>query len=103
MTDTCTLRDRAGRTGVTGHGTAPDPVAAVAVRDLPVRPGCGARLWASLVGRRGPDHERGDVPGWVLVTLMTAGLVITLWAVAGPGLAKVFDDSIKSVQGPSVP
>jgi hypothetical protein len=39
----------------------------------------------------------------VLVTLMTAGLVITLWAVAGPALAKVFDDSIKSVQGPTVP
>ena len=22
------------------------------------------------------DDERGDVPGWVLITLMTAGLVI---------------------------
>ena len=22
------------------------------------------------------DDERGDVPGWVLVTLMTAGLVV---------------------------
>jgi hypothetical protein len=62
-----------------------------------------ARLWARLVGRRGADHERGDVPGWVLVTLMTAGLVITLWAVAGPALTKVFDDSIKSVQGPAAP
>ena len=103
MTITCIL-DRAVRPEVAGSGTTPNPAAAVAAaRDLPARPGLGARLWASLVGRRGPDHERGDVPGWVLVTLMTAGLVITLWAVAGPGLAKVFDDSIKSVQGPSVP
>jgi len=23
---------------------------------------------------RGPDSERGDVPGWVMVTVMTAGL-----------------------------
>lgn len=62
-----------------------------------------ARLWAGLIGRRGPDRDRGDVPGWVLVTLMTAGLVITLWAVAGPALAQVFDDAIKSVQGPTTP
>jgi hypothetical protein len=33
---------------------------------------------------RACDPERGDVPGWVLVTLMTAGLVVALWAVAGP-------------------
>lgn len=62
-----------------------------------------ARLWAGLIGRQGPDRDRGDVPGWVLVTLMTAGLVITLWAVAGPALAQVFDDAIKSVQGPTTP
>ena len=24
------------------------------------------------------DDERGDVPGWVLVTLMTAGLVVAI-------------------------
>ena len=34
--------------------------------------------------RRGPRRdERGDVPGWVLVTVMTAGLVTVLWGVAG--------------------
>jgi len=26
----------------------------------------------------------GDVPGWVLITLMTAGLVIIIWGRAGP-------------------
>jgi hypothetical protein len=46
------------------------------------------------------DPERGDVPGWVLVTLMTAGLVVALWAVAGPLLEGTFVDAISSVTGP---
>ena len=33
--------------------------------------------------------ERGDVPGWVLITLMTAGLVIIIWGLAGPALSSV--------------
>ncbi|GGB98830.1 hypothetical protein [Cellulomonas carbonis] len=41
--------------------------------------------------------DRGDVPGWVLVTLMTAGLVIALWAVAGPALTETFDTAISRV------
>ncbi len=41
--------------------------------------------------------DRGDVPGWVLVTLMTAGLVTVLWAVAGPALVDVFESAISSV------
>jgi hypothetical protein len=49
--------------------------------------------------RREPD--RGDVPGWVLVTLMTAGLVLTLWAVAGPRLADVFNEAMdRVISGP---
>ena len=44
-------------------------------------------------------RDRGDVPGWVLVTLMTAGLVLALWAIAGPALTKVFTDSIARVTG----
>ena len=38
--------------------------------------------------------ERGDVPGWVLITLMTAGLVILIWGIAGPALQGVFDQAI---------
>ena len=41
--------------------------------------------------------ERGDVPGWVLVTLMTAGLVIGLWAVAGDALENVFTTAMDRV------
>ena len=43
--------------------------------------------------------ERGDVPGWVLITLMTAGLVIVIWAIAGPALTSVFEQAIDRVTG----
>lgn len=58
----------------------------------------GRRLRA-IVRRRfdGPDIERGDVPGWVLVTLMTAGLVLAIWFVAGPALVEVFETAIQRV------
>ena len=41
--------------------------------------------------------ERGDVPGWVLITLMTAGLVIIIWGLAGPALSQVFEQAIERV------
>lgn len=44
------------------------------------------------------DRERGDVPGWVLIVLMTAGLVVAIWAIAGPALAEVFNDAIERVR-----
>jgi hypothetical protein len=43
------------------------------------------------------SSERGDVPGWVLITLMTAGLVIVIWSAAGPVLAGVFEQAISRV------
>jgi len=52
------------------------------------------------VGRRGGDRERGDVPGWVLITLMTAGLVTILWALAGAQLEILFMRAMNSVAGP---
>lgn len=62
------------------------------------------RWWLSLPRRRSRRRsrrhaDRGDVPGWVLVTLMTAGLVLSLWAVAGPRLESVFSDAIDRVVG----
>jgi hypothetical protein len=44
-------------------------------------------------------HDEGDVPGWVLITLMTAGLVIVIWGLAGPALANVFQQAIARVTG----
>jgi hypothetical protein len=43
--------------------------------------------------------ERGDVPGWVLITLMTAGLVIVIWGLAGPALSQIFAQAISKVTG----
>lgn len=45
------------------------------------------------------EDETGDVPGWVLITLMTAGLVILIWGLAGPALSGVFDQAIGRVTG----
>ncbi|ROS76987.1 hypothetical protein [Cellulomonas sp. PhB143] len=67
----------------------------------PARPGRASRLVGRLHSRLlTGGAERGDVPGWVLVTLMTAGLVIALWAVAGPLLTSAFQDAIEGVNGP---
>jgi len=61
-----------------------------------------ARTWCAIAQRvdaaTGEERDRGDVPGWVLVTLMTAGLVSVLWFVAGDALQKLFVDAISDVQ-----
>ena len=48
--------------------------------------------------RRARTEERGDVPGWVLITVMTAGLVAGLWAVAGPALEGMLRQALDSVR-----
>lgn len=53
----------------------------------------------SWIAKRLSTEERGDVPGWVLITLMTAGLVIVIWALAGPALSGVFQQAIDRVSG----
>ena len=42
-------------------------------------------------------NDRGDVPGWVLVAVMTAGLVTAIWLVADDALTSVFDRAMTSV------
>ncbi len=45
-----------------------------------------------------PWHsERGDVPGWVMVTVMTAGLVMMIWGLAGPQLKALFERAISII------
>ena len=48
---------------------------------------------------RRPRDERGDVPGWVLITVMTAGLVAGLWAIAGSQLGAMLREALASVSG----
>lgn len=45
------------------------------------------------------DRERGDVPGWVLITIMTAGLVTALWATAQGALTGLFNSAVHGVTG----
>jgi hypothetical protein len=56
------------------------------------------RLWVCITYSQRRD-ERGDVPGWVLVTIMTAGLVTMLWRFAGPELKQMLDDALSQVTG----
>lgn len=43
------------------------------------------------------SEERGDVPGWVMITLMSAVLVAGLLAVASPALQNLFSQAIDQV------
>jgi hypothetical protein len=52
-----------------------------------------------LVGRWRVRDERADVPGWVLITVMTAGLVAALWAFAGPTLQSMLSNALSAVTG----
>jgi len=56
-----------------------------------------ARLWLELRAPRVRD-ERGDVPGWVLVTVMTAGLVMMIWGVAEGQLRSMLSAALSSVR-----
>lgn len=68
------------------------------------------RFWQGLVCRKISNWQistsgrlassRGDVPGWVLVTVMSAGLVTMLWFLADGLLADVFSRAVDSVTGP---
>ena len=54
------------------------------------------RLYVTLPLPR-PRDERGDVPGWVLITVMTAGLVMAIWGVAKGELSSMLRDALASV------
>lgn len=65
----------------------------------------GMLLWgAGTRGRPDPgpaaggdSRERGDVPGWVMITLMSAVLVAALLALAGPALEGLFNQAMQKV------
>ncbi len=55
------------------------------------------KIRAHLAWRR--QQERGDVPGWVMITLMSAGIVTALTAIASPRLSAMLDRALASVGG----
>ncbi|MFN2488811.1 MAG: hypothetical protein ABR529_03545 [Actinomycetota bacterium] len=58
----------------------------------------GLRLWVFVSARI--DGERGDVPGWVLIVLMTSALVVAIWSVARGRLVAIVQTALDTVCGP---
>ena len=56
-----------------------------------------ALLMARMPRGGAEESERGDVPGWVMITLMSAVLVMGLLALAGPALEGLFQQAISKV------
>jgi hypothetical protein len=54
------------------------------------------RLLARAIARLGPC-DRGDVPGWVMVTVMSAILVVAIIAVFEPEITKAIGSALDSV------
>jgi hypothetical protein len=57
------------------------------------------KLLGSKFSRKFQHDERGDVPGWVLVVLMTTGLVTAIWTIAAPRLSAILRNSLDSMNG----
>jgi hypothetical protein len=45
-----------------------------------------------------PGGERGDVPGWVLITAMTVALVLLVWGVASEALREIITGFLDEVR-----
>ena len=59
-------------------------------------------IYKRLIGSRvfkAISDQRGDVPGWVLVVLMTTGLVTAIWTIAAPRLTAILRNSLDSMNG----
>ena len=56
-----------------------------------------ASVLALRLKNKQDDPDRGDVPGWVMLTLMSAVLVAAILAIAQPALTKMFNDAIALV------
>ena len=56
-------------------------------------------LERSIYLYRALSEERGDVPGWVLVVLMTTGLVTGIWTLAAPRIDSILRNSLDSMNG----
>jgi hypothetical protein len=49
--------------------------------------------------RRMANAEGGDVPGWVLIVLMTSALVLAIWVVARDRLISIVESALDTVCG----
>jgi type VI protein secretion system component VasF len=53
----------------------------------------------AAAGRARRDRDRGDVPGWVMVTVMTAILVVAILGVFKSQITSAVTDALNSVTG----
>ena len=59
----------------------------------------GCRMFSHRLSAR--FNDRGDVPGWVLITLMTVGIVMALWVVAEPKLSSLLGNALDIAGDPN--
>ncbi|MGI8721575.1 MAG: hypothetical protein ACR2JG_05050 [Geodermatophilaceae bacterium] len=61
--------------------------------------GTALLMWCatSLARLRGPDRERGDVPGWVMITVMTAALVLAILIPFREAIVEAIQTALDSV------
>ena len=58
----------------------------------------GLAALAALVARwRADDPERGDVPGWVMITVMTAALVLAILIPFREAIVEAVSNALDSV------
>jgi hypothetical protein len=59
--------------------------------------GLQAALAALAARVRGEDPERGDVPGWVMITVMTAALVLAILVPFRQAIVTAVQNALTSV------
>ncbi|WP_375496576.1 hypothetical protein [uncultured Jatrophihabitans sp.] len=57
------------------------------------------QVWLLMAHDRVKNDDRGDVPGWVMVTVMTAILVVAILGVFEPQIKSSLSGIIDSVSG----
>lgn len=57
---------------------------------------CSHHAWRTWLALHQRD-DRGDVPGWVMITVMTAGLVAMITGVASEQLRSMLQAALSSV------
>jgi hypothetical protein len=55
------------------------------------------RIVKRRCGASADEMERGDVPGWVMITLMTAVIVVLIWGIASTQLTDLLNSAFGKV------
>lgn len=69
----------------------------IAVRSAQLQAGVLIWLASCLARLRSTDPERGDVPGWVMITVMTAALVLAILIPFRTAIVAAIQNALDSV------